>query len=538
MWAHAARVCTVVRDSSVKRAWNYPQSIFQPRTISDAVAQINSAHLGQHHDTIVLHKLKLTAQEANMSAHNFLSPLERLNDDVLALIVNALCTVDPYERNMKQLSLASKRLRTVCLPILFEKARIYGNSSSHLNIPPASWPYVRTMVIDDSFATTVGYDMDKLHQTLPHLVALRKIVFDDCSMGVSWMDLQLFLTAPRVRMLEIQASANFLPQDFSFEGNMPLLPFTEFIYSIDDPGHLNWYELRTPIPIARWCYMSPLILSLHQTLELLHIPAAMAPVSEMATMDWPCLRELKLYGPGHFGSKDAVVFAHLCLRMPRLRVLNFDFLHRGPSSQTLIWPSDVSFPTSFEHMEMVCLHYPDPKDMFYSHLPSTLRHLSLIDCPRYLHFQNGQAEVIENYPRPVLVAARDLLHIFKQMSFPIHSLVHLEIAFHADGLDRALFNHIKEDNADIESLVIDLMQNLSVLQALCHFRVYLDLPDDKPRSTVSHGEHRSDERRHHFGPLALAPPSCDNYRTELFSGIGDNRFPYQSVVWLAGLEEM
>ncbi|TFY51757.1 hypothetical protein EVG20_g10852 [Dentipellis fragilis] len=448
-----------------------------------------------------------------MSANDILSLLERLNNDALTVIVETLCAVDPSGRSLKQLS-----------------ARIYCNAPSRSNPPPASWPYVRTMVINGLFATSRGYDAGQLHQILPHLVALRKIVFTSFAPGVSWMDLEFMLAAPHICVLEIKEPANLLRQDFSFVDDTPLPCFTEFIYSIDNPHFLNWFELRTPIIVARRCYMTPFIFSLHETLELLHIPAAMAPVSEMATMDWPCLCELKLYSSGHFDSEDAIVFARLCSRMPRLWVLNFDFLRRGPSAQTLIWPSDTSFPASFEHMEMVCLHYPDPKDMFYSHLPSTLRHLSLIDRPRYLHFQNGQAEIIENYPKPVLIAARDLLQIFEQMPCRINSLVHLEIAFHADGLDRALFNHIitafpnlhflqihryrseRETNTDIECLMvraiilpaiivplanddtllqIDLARNLSVLQALCHFWVYLDLPDDKPRPTVNYGEHHS-----------------------------------------------
>ncbi|KAA1478407.1 hypothetical protein DENSPDRAFT_666756 [Dentipellis sp. KUC8613] len=176
------------------------------------------------------------------------------------------------------------------------------------------------------------------------------------------------LAAPYVCTLEIKEAANSLRQDISLEDDMPHLPFTKFVYSVSNPRFLDWYALRTPLIVARRCYMTPFVFSLHQTLQFLHLPAAMAPISEMATMDWPSLRELKFYGLDYFSNEDAIVLAYLFSRISRLRVLNFDFLRRGPSSQTLIWPSDTSFPVSFEHMEMVCLHYPDPKDMFYSHL--------------------------------------------------------------------------------------------------------------------------------------------------------------------------
>ncbi|KAA1478408.1 hypothetical protein DENSPDRAFT_666810 [Dentipellis sp. KUC8613] len=95
------------------------------------------------------------------------------------------------------------------------------------------------------------------------------------------------------------------------------------------------------------------------------------------------------------------------------------------------------------------------------------------------------------------------------MPSPMNSLVHLEIAFLTDGLDRGLFNHIvtafpnlqflqihryrpqSEDDVDIDSFVADLAQDLSALPALQHFRMYLDHPNDKPRSKVNYRERHS-----------------------------------------------
>ncbi|KAA1478308.1 hypothetical protein DENSPDRAFT_663916 [Dentipellis sp. KUC8613] len=433
------------------------------------------------------------------------SMLEKMNDDVLLLVVSLLGKANFWD--LRRLSLVSKRLRSLCLPTLFEKASIHRGRLLESDPPPASWPYIREMVFSGSFKSYFQYDgAGHLPDIIPHLVALRKVQFCYIPGGVHWYDLQLVIAAPNVRALEIQDFAGSQHEDISIPEYTSLanLPFTEFIYTIDDPPDLDWYSFDPPGPRNRRCYMNTVVLSLHEKLEVLHLPIAIAPLQDMATMNWPCLRELKLYS-GEYISNDRAIFARLCARMPRLRVLDLQFLHIGPSTQTLIWTSDLTFAPSLEHLQRVYIPYPDASDLFYAHLPSTLQSLRLVDRPRYYHFKGGRLSIVNHYPRPTLVTAAALVGILSRLQGTFTSLQHLELAFQADSQDidlscriAAIFPSLHvlelhryrsegETGVDIERSLKSIAQNLSTIRTLRHLRIYLNLPDDDYRSPLPAG---------------------------------------------------
>ncbi|KAA1478410.1 hypothetical protein DENSPDRAFT_845550 [Dentipellis sp. KUC8613] len=352
------------------------------------------------------------------------------------------------------------------------------NASWTSEPPPVSWPYVRTMHIAGSSSRSLGFacGQSDLRDILPRLTALNKIRFENYYSGVKWSDVRIVSTAPNVRVLEIVEPWSLQRVKISSDGISSIstpLTIREIIYTVDCPRISEWSSNWRPDPVARQCYISPLILSLHETLEVLHIPIAMAPLTEMETKGWPHLRELKLYGESYDNGEDPTVFARLCAKIPRLRVLDFCFLHRGRTAQTLICPSNLPFSVSFEHLESVDICYPDPSDTLYSHLPSHLRHLHLVDRPRYYYFQEGDPRVRDNYTSQTLGTATDILAILKKLrSTPFLSLESLGIAFQADVQESALLAYITaifpnlhflqihryrcegETTADMESVVV------------------------------------------------------------------------------------
>ncbi|TFY52502.1 hypothetical protein EVG20_g10523 [Dentipellis fragilis] len=312
--------------------------------------------------------------------------------------------------------------------------------------------------------------------------------------------------------------------------------FREVIYTVDCPRISEWTPTWRPDPVARQCYISPLILSLHETLEVLHVPIAMAPLTEMESIGWPRLRELKLYGESYDNGEDPAVFARLCAKIPCLRVLDFCFLHRGRAAQTLIRPSNLPFPASFEHLESVDICYPDPSDTLYNHLPSHLRRLHLIDRPRYYYFQEGDPVVRDNYTSQTLGTATDTLAILKKLrGTPFVSLESLGLAFQTDVQESALLAYIVaifpnlrflqihryrsegETTADMESVLKSIARSLSSLQSLRHFRVYLNIPDDDYLPPLLPGQKHSVKRMtgsefmsllHHYSTIITA--SCSS----------------------------
>ncbi|KAA1478303.1 hypothetical protein DENSPDRAFT_845452 [Dentipellis sp. KUC8613] len=433
-----------------------------------------------------------------MNFNNPISPqptdIERLNDDVLMLIVEMLAVQD--RQSMERLSLASKRVRSVCLPTLFEKARINCRRLKQSDPPRASWNYIRTMDITGNFPSHREFDAGNLRHILPHLHALRVVRFIGFADGVTWEHLRFVLAAPNVRVLEIVEAFRSSRPIFTFPDDVPfaVFPLTELIYTVDDQLTGQYYK---PGPADQWCYLNALILSLHQTLEVLHVPSVMAPLREMAAVDWPRLRELKLYGDDCSGG-DTIGLSRLCARIPHLRVLDLHLRYetKSSSAQTLIWPSSKSCTALLDDLEAVYLPHPDPRDTFYAHIPLTLRSLQLVDRPRYYNFRAAWPSTIEEYKEPKLNTATELLGLLGLMRGKYASLTMLEIAFRADIRERALLHHIVngfpnlcsiqlhryraegESESGIELAVSLLAQDLSALHALNHIRVYLNLPDD------------------------------------------------------------
>ncbi|TFY52611.1 hypothetical protein EVG20_g10480, partial [Dentipellis fragilis] len=280
--------------------------------------------------------------------------LERLNDDVLERIVHTLLQIEGSGRSMKQLSLTSKHFRFVCLPLLFEKGKIDCNRLDDPALPPASWPFIRILEVKGDFTPAMRRNSRNLQQILPRLVSLRTVRFWWPDYGVRWEDLHYLLSAPNVRVVEIEEQFSAWRSKFTFPKapSPPVpFPFTELIYTEAKPP--SWYEgprLKDPGPIDKWNYLGLLTFSLHTNLEVLHVPPIMAPLSEMAAVDWPRMQKLELDGDWY--SDDLILLSQVCAKMPRLRVLDLHVRHKV-LSQTLVWPHDTPSTPSFENMETV-----------------------------------------------------------------------------------------------------------------------------------------------------------------------------------------
>ncbi|TFY55202.1 hypothetical protein EVG20_g9405, partial [Dentipellis fragilis] len=442
-------------------------------------------------------------------AQESLSGIERLNDDVLMIIIRFL--YNQHRRDIKNLSLTCKRLRSICIPTVFEKANINCAALWDSDPPPAAWRYIKTMNFYGSFTTSMGFDAANLRYILPHLVALRKIRFESIDQGVGWYDLLFMAAAPNVHALEIEEPSSTQEDDFSLpeDASSFSLPFTEIVYVVHEPSRYQGRMIIEPDPIARRCYMTPFILFMHQTLEILCLPAAMAPLPEMATLDWPRLRELKFYSQSYKDEVHMIAnynkdFARLCTKMPRIRNLDLCIylFHEEPVSQITLWPPGLPLPETLvlESMEKVLLPYPDPDDTFYKHLPSTLRELHLVDRPRYYRWDGG----LTRFTKPTLITATELLRILKQLPARCIFMEQLEVAFRADGQELALYDYIAaafpnlrvlqlhryrisgEMESDIELTLESIARDVSSLRSLRHFRAYLNIPSDDYKSQDTH----------------------------------------------------
>ncbi|TFY62959.1 hypothetical protein EVG20_g6511 [Dentipellis fragilis] len=376
--------------------------------------RVGSAHVDD--DQVGLPRLGCPSEHSNTVAavilllgilwrHGKTSP-QRLDQDVLMLIVDILFLA--HREDVRALSLTCKRMRSACLPRMFKNAKINCSYLFLSNPPTASWPYIRNMVISGRFPPMMSFGSVNLAATLPHLVALRKVCFSHFGWGITCYELQLILAAPNVHVLEIEESSSFQPDDV-------LLPDGVSSAVLYDPPYL--------------------------------VPAREPRNPSSSNCNGATI------GDNH-DTADPADLAYALSRMRQLRILNLPFFHKGSSTQTLIWPFNVSPVAPFHHLETLYLPYPDPSDALYMQLPSTLRQLYLVDRPRYYHFQSMRLQIADNYTTPTLVSATELLRIFKKSGSTFALMEELDIAFQGDSQDHALYDHIAMAFPNLQSLQV------------------------------------------------------------------------------------
>ncbi|TFY50440.1 hypothetical protein EVG20_g11517, partial [Dentipellis fragilis] len=241
-----------------------------------------------------------------------LSLLERLNNDVLTLILHELVAEDPCV--ITTLSLTSKRLRSVCLPTLFEKATLDCGRLPDSEPPNAAWPYIRTMDITGSFATSKNFDAGSLRQIIPRLTALRVIRFVRFQWGVTWDSLQFVLAAPNVRVLEIEEPFSAWRQTFT-------IPDGASSGTLQN-GDAEGARTRPQLVLSK--YSHPIATPDSRSSSS---PFRDGAFTRDGAVEWPRLRELTLDGDHYYGD-DPATFSRLCARMPRLRVLDLHLRHK------------------------------------------------------------------------------------------------------------------------------------------------------------------------------------------------------------------
>ncbi|KAI0733331.1 hypothetical protein C8Q72DRAFT_634972 [Fomitopsis betulina] len=134
-----------------------------------------------------------------------------------------------------------------------------------------------------------------------------------------------------------------------------LLPITTFKY---DMG------LFGPCPCSSASETVLLATGMRSWSQSLHVPIENAPIARILASDWPCLRELVLYG----GHESAQVFPLDVLfgRMPALRILRLLFAYREdiPPASLSISPSTGLIP-----LTELSVSHPDPNANMWSLLP-------------------------------------------------------------------------------------------------------------------------------------------------------------------------
>ena len=185
----------------------------------------------------------------------------------------------------------------------------------------------------------------------------------------------------------------------------------------------------------------------HTSLETLLLPAECAPVQTMSSIPWPRLRELTLRGERW--TAPAIPMVSLFSSMPSLRSLTLELSEPKNVSldARIIWPNGLSATFPWPNIESFRVSHPDPTDIIYAHLPSSLRALALRPWPhRCLRiFADINTSLFTANPWDALepwsthrwssfpiTPARDLIQIVRKCELPRLRTLELEYASDAE----------------------------------------------------------------------------------------------------------
>ena len=269
--------------------------------------------------------------------------------------------------------------------------------------------------------------------------------------GVRWRTLKAILSLPQLEEFSLRwmLFSPVLPDDASST-------FGSDALEIPNPTHIKPFRYdASPSRVLGWHPVPPdsqpfhaeeemlrLVLSkLHESVEILSLPAHAAPIQSMAQWRWPCLREFTLTGERWMEPRTPLV--SLFANTPCLRKAAFELtlVHGQLAEAPPLWPRGhrgAAFP--WPDLTHLSLSHPRMEDEVFVHLPATLRSLSLCCCPHksekaFLDMYH----IMRQYEYPVLDSS-GMLEILRRCRTP--RLAHLALEYDADEREWDLLAHL------------------------------------------------------------------------------------------------
>ncbi|KAM5544861.1 hypothetical protein V8D89_001759 [Ganoderma adspersum] len=399
-------------------------------------------------------------------------------------------------------------------------------------LPRSLWPYVKTLSLIDKCPDLVAmnnpprklkFTNDRLLcgtlrasflrdalRAMPRLRSVHLEAYSQELHGVGWDSIAAILSVPQLRSFNLMT---FLlsPREAPSEAQAnALAPITTFRY---DQPVLRSFLCTYP---TQQDTLEFVLTRLHRSLESLLLPSEITPVAVLSQNQWPRLYELSLRGEFHQGAGYPTPLTSLFSGMPGLRTLKLTFaLPRGVNrKQLMLWPEGYKSRLPWPHLESLTLSFPDPEDRIFSHLPPSLRRLSLRCTPHhYLHL--WERRDYSHYDSPILYSS-EMLEILTKISAPL--LDHLQLEYLADDADDDLLHCIADRFPIIQCLEIQrflaspdepvpvatIAQRLAALRSLRTLRAHLETPLSTDIYTPPQAldQERPEARRYFTGSVA------------------------------------
>ncbi|KAI0364529.1 hypothetical protein BV20DRAFT_974376 [Pilatotrama ljubarskyi] len=393
------------------------------------------------------------------SRPNAALPILRLDDDVFHHLAEQL----QYELSLRAFSRTCKDVRQRCMPVLFRAcvAQPLTNIKSYF-LPEVLWPHVRSLTFIDPCAMISA--PNRLPQWSdeppPHTVQvgvggedpLLCRIYDETTLRAALMSASMAHGLPW-SVLEVVVSVPHL-RGFTCERYfISTRPFSSGLHGLSLAGHaplecflyVSWDYRQPPRDFPAEKEALDFVLNaLNESLRTLELPTRPSTIDTLASLTWPSLRTLTLRGDpprldsAPAGSEPQTSYISALSTMPKLRGLELSFSYpREPSARaslTSVWPPQCIATYPWPDLERLTLSYPRADDRLYTHLPATLRSLSLRYVP-HLVTAAWAADTDQYRPpwqEPPLLA-RGLLDILRRCGTPM--LEALEVEYHRTERD-------------------------------------------------------------------------------------------------------
>ncbi|KAI0755197.1 hypothetical protein C8Q80DRAFT_1266684 [Daedaleopsis nitida] len=320
-----------------------------------------------------------------------------LHYDVLVLIFEELRP----RRNLRALSGTCRWLRRATTPTLFRACTQEITSRYDFAfrfITRDFWPYVRslqlvcycidsdqTRYVDFDVAQHPGEEDDIVCVAYRHPLveeALRGMPYlSELSMaargvhnhghGISSRLVSVVLSLPQLTLLDLFRvyCSPKLPEGESEHPQYPTsTSLTVFKYRLLEdrrPWRLPGEEKSLDLLVRAAC----------GSLERLSLPAEPAPILTISLLQWPRLRVLRLYGERWITPNTPIIV--LFSNLAALEELVLNLVEPVGVDARAVWPPGTTTSFPWPLLQRLSLSHPSAHDMIYSHLPPTLRTLSL-----------------------------------------------------------------------------------------------------------------------------------------------------------------
>lgn len=267
---------------------------------------------------------------------------------------------------------------------------------------------------------------------MPYFEVLESVRFLNSLGSTIILVIPAVLAAPRLRALHvINQVADSEPSlsDSLQSSTIPQIPTSvvELIWTRSQWIYMSDAQISDEAALIRSFFL-PLRLSL----QVLSLPLESTPIPELSTLIWPNLTDFSLTANRPSPTIPlAIDFHSVVSNMPRLTSLSLMLPQsRSTSRSTVVFPNNPTTISPLEHLRSLTLAYPNLEDLIFNHLPASLWHLSLTDCPRhYLSLDPPSRLRKYAYSAPIITSS-ELRGIIQRCKTP--ALKSLEVVYEAD----------------------------------------------------------------------------------------------------------